>query len=80
MIETFEYENTKSDFKFCNNREKWKEICQNTAKYTRAWIQEVFSDIVAPDIDGFTDEPVVQCDSQVVRNAFVDDFKWMMKR
>ena len=34
-----------------------------------------FSDKVAPDIDGFTDEAVVQCDVQVVENATVDDSK-----
>ena len=34
----------------------------------------VFSDKVAPDIDGFTNEPVVQCDVEVVKNSFVDDF------
>ena len=29
---------------------------------------------VAPDI-GFRDEPVIQCDVPVVKNAFVDDRK-----
>ena len=29
----------------------------------------------SPDIDGFTDEPVVQCDAQVVENTFIDDSK-----
>ena len=38
-------------------------------------IQGTFSDKVAPDIDGFTDEPVVQYDAKVVENTFVDDFK-----
>ena len=37
--------------------------------------QEAFSDKVVPDSDGFTDEPVVQCDVQVVKNAFVGDSK-----
>ena len=31
---------------------------------------------VTPDIDGFTDEPVVyQCDVLAVKNTFVDDSK-----
>ena len=35
-----------------------------------------FLNKVTPDIDGFTDEPVVhQCDVQVVENTFVDDSK-----
>ena len=37
--------------------------------------QGVFSDKVVPDIDGFTGEPVAQCDVQVVENSFVDDSK-----
>ena len=37
--------------------------------------QGTFSDTATPDIDGFTDEPVVQCDGQVVENTFVDDYK-----
>ena len=36
--------------------------------------QETFLDKVAPDIDSFTDEPVAQCDVQVVKNTF-DDFR-----
>ena len=35
------------------------------------------SDNVAPDIDGFTGEPVVQCDVQVVK-FFVDYSKHMI--
>ena len=38
--------------------------------------QRAFLDKVTPDIDGFTDEPVVyQCDVQFVENIFVDDSK-----
>ena len=37
--------------------------------------QGAFSDKVAPDIDGFSDEPVVQCDVQVTENTFIDDSK-----
>ena len=37
--------------------------------------QREFTDKVVPDIDGFTDEPVVQCDVQVVENTFVVDSK-----
>ena len=32
-------------------------------------IQGAFSDKDAPDIDGFTDEPVVLCTAQVVENT-----------
>ena len=35
--------------------------------------QEAFWDKVTTDIDGFTDEPVVQCDIEVIKNIFVDD-------
>ena len=35
--------------------------------------QGAFSDKVTPDIDGFTDEPVVQCEVQVLKNTFIDD-------
>ena len=63
---TFEYENTRSDFKCCDYWKKWKTIRQITAKYT--WDPRA----VTPDIDGFTDEPVVQCDV-LVENTFVDD-------
>ena len=31
-----------------------------------------FSDKVSSDIDGFSEEPVVRCDSPVVKNNFVD--------
>ena len=34
-----------------------------------------FSDKVSSDIDGFSEEPVVRCDSPVVKNNFVDDCK-----
>ena len=34
-----------------------------------------FSYKVTPDIDGFTNEPIVQCNFQVVENTFVDDSK-----
>ena len=37
--------------------------------------QGVFSDKVTQDVDGFTDEPVVQYDVRVVKHAFVDDSK-----
>ena len=33
------------------------------------------SDKVSPNIDGFTDGPVVQCDVQFVENTFIDYFK-----
>ena len=40
-----------------------------------SWIQGTFSEKLTPDIDGFTDEPVVQCDVQVVENIFAYDSK-----
>ena len=44
-------------------------------------IQGVFSDRIARDIIGFTDEPVVQYqyDVQVLKNTFVDDSEQMIK-
>ena len=35
-------------------------------------IQGKFLDKVTPDIDRFTDKPVIQCNIQVVENTFVD--------
>ena len=37
--------------------------------------QRTFSDKVTPDTDVFTDQPVVQCNFQVVENTFIDDSK-----
>ena len=42
-------------------------------RYMRA--PESFSEKGTPDIDGFTNKPVVQCDVRVVKNTFVDDSK-----
>ena len=53
--EAFEYQNTRSDFKCWSWWEKWKTICQATS-ISKPGIQGAFSDKVAPDIDGFTDE------------------------
>ena len=64
-IEAFEYKNTESDFRCCDNQEKWK-TCQTT-ELTIPGTQEVFSDNVSPDIDDFTDEPEFQRD---VKNTF----------
>ena len=52
--------------------EKNEKLCQTTGK---PGIQGAFSGEVNPDIDGFTDEPVVQCDVHVVENIFTDDSK-----
>ena len=41
--------------------------------------QGTFSDKITPDIESFTDEPVVQCDVQVVKNTFVDDSKQIIQ-
>ena len=53
--EAFEYENTRNDFKCCNYQEKWKTKCQTTA-ISIPGTQGAFSNEVAPDINGFTDE------------------------
>ena len=45
---------------------KMKKLCHTTRT---PGTQGAFSDKVTPDIDGFTDEPVVQCDVQVVENT-----------
>ena len=37
--------------------------------------QGAFSDEVAPDIDGFTDEPVVKVMFKLTENTFIDDSK-----
>ena len=76
VIEAFEYKNTRSDFKCCDYREKWKTICQTTVSIPGTLSDKgSFSDKVAPDIDDFTDKPEIQCDAQVVKNTFLDDFK-----
>ena len=45
--------------------EKNEKLCHTTAIPR---IQGAFSDKVTPNIDGFTDKPVVQYDVQVVEN------------
>ena len=45
--------------------------------YTRA--PGSLSDNTRPDIDYFTNEPVVQCDAPVVKNIFVDDWYKIIK-
>ena len=66
-IKVFAYKNTRSDFKCCDYWERWKTI--------RTATQGAFSDKIAPDIDVFTDEPVVQCDIQVVESTSLADSK-----
>ena len=63
--EAFEYENTRSNFKYCYYWEKWKTT-------GIPGIQGAFSDEVTPDIACFTDGPVAQCDFQVLENTFID--------
>ena len=41
-------------------------------------IQGAFLEKVTPDIGGFTDEPVVQCDVRVVKNTFDRRFQIML--
>ena len=43
--------------------------CQTTANYTKD-PQGEFSDKISPDIDGFTDEPVVQCECWSYKKYF----------
>ena len=59
--------------KWCNYWEKKKKFrLQLSVLGTQGTILET----VTPDIDGFTDEPVVhQCDVQLVENNFIDDFE-----
>ena len=52
--------------------EKNKKLCQPTRIVGN---QGTFSDKVTPDTDVFTDQPVVQCNFQVVENTFIDDSK-----
>lgn len=42
-------------------------------KYKRP--QVAFSDHVTPEIDSFTNKPVVQCDAWAVKNTFADNSK-----
>ena len=51
--------------------EKNEKQCQNTRI---PGTQGTFSKL-PQTFDGFTDEPVVQCDVQVVENTFIDDSK-----
>ena len=38
-------------------------------------IEGAFSDKITPDINGFNDETVVQCDARVAKNTLVNDSK-----
>ena len=64
-IKTFEYKNTRSGITCCDLWEK-KNI-DKSSRYTKA--SGGFSNTVVPDIDYFTDGPVVQYD---VKNIFRD--------
>ena len=58
----------RSDFKYCIAiTEKHEKLLDNTGIPKP---QGAISDKVTPDIDAFSDEPVVQCDVQVVENNF----------
>ena len=52
--------------------EKNGKLCQTTGIQRNLG---TFLDKVTPDIDGFTDEPVVKCDVQVIENTFMGDSK-----
>ena len=65
-IKTFEYENRKCEVKCCDHWENNSiSLSGKSCGYTR--VPGAFSDRVMPDIDYFTDEPVVQCDASVVK-------------
>ena len=49
--------------------EKNEKLCQTAGI---PGTERAFSDKVTLNIDGFTDEPLVQCDVQVVENTFTD--------
>ena len=73
LPQNIKYENTRSNFKCFHHWEKWKKIMSDYNYIPGT--QKVLSDKVTPDIEGFRDEPVVQCDFPVVENIFVSDFK-----
>ena len=71
-IGAFECENRRNDFKCYHYfTEKNEKPCFTQILGT----QGIVSDKVTLDIDGFRDEPVVQCDDQVAENTFLYDSK-----
>ena len=54
---------------YCENEKKLSQ----TARIPET--QEAFLHKVNADINGFTDEPVVQCDVEVPENSLLDDSK-----
>ena len=50
--------------------DKKNNISDKSCRYTEA--AGTYTDKVMPDIDYFTDKPVVQCDVSVAKNAFLD--------
>ena len=60
-IKKFEYENTRRGFECCDYWEKWKTIPRQIILLDMWGTEVAFSDKVTTDIDGFTDEPIVQC-------------------
>ena len=70
-IEAFEYENTRSDFKYCHYWQN-KKLCQPLGILET---QGAFSNKIPWDIDGATDEIVLQSDVQAVENIVVYDSK-----
>ena len=54
-------------------REKLKTMFHTNTRDSRGIFR--YSYHWLPEIDIFTDEPVVLCDVQVVENTFVDNFK-----
>ena len=67
----FEHENTKSTSNFAITEKTEKQYVRLQLRILET--QGAYSNKVAPDIDCFTKEAVVQCDLEVVKNAFVDD-------
>ena len=58
-IKKFEYENTRRGFECCDYWEKWKTIPTQIILLDMWGTEGAFSHKVTPDIDGFTDEPIV---------------------
>ena len=71
--ETFEYKNTRKDFKYCYYWENWKTISDyRVTRDPRGLFRQIK---VTPEIDYITDKTVLQCDAQDVENTFIDDSK-----
>ena len=71
--EAFEYENKQVPSNITITEKNEKQCVRLQLSIPRT--EGKFSCKVAPDIDGFTDKPVIQWDVQVVKYTFVDNSK-----